>query len=84
MLDAMSERYTDERRRSFDKVAAAYDAIRPSYPEAAIDDILERSQAVRALEVGAGTGKATVARFMRWSRAAGSPTSCARRRVACR
>jgi SAM-dependent methyltransferase len=44
-----------------DKVAAAYDAIRPSYPEAAIDDILERSQAVRALEVGAGTGKATVA-----------------------
>ena len=57
----MNEVFTDERRRSFDKVAAAYDKIRPSYPEAAIDDILERSQAVRALEVGAGTGKATIA-----------------------
>jgi SAM-dependent methyltransferase len=57
----VSEVFDDERRRSFDKAAAAYDAIRPSYPEAAIDDVLERSQAVRALEVGAGTGKATLA-----------------------
>ena len=57
----MSEIFTDERRRSFDAAAAAYDKFRPSYPEEVIDDILERSQAVRALEVGAGTGKATVA-----------------------
>ncbi|HUS30946.1 MAG TPA: methyltransferase domain-containing protein [Kofleriaceae bacterium] len=57
----MNEDFSDERRQSFDKAAAAYDKIRPGYPEAAIDDILERSQAVRALEVGAGTGKATLA-----------------------
>lgn len=57
----MAEIFDDERRQSFDKAAVAYDKFRPSYPEAVIDDILERSQAVRALEVGAGTGKATVA-----------------------
>lgn len=48
------------RRVAFDGYAAAYDAIRPSYPEAAIDDIMERSNAVDAVEIGAGTGKATV------------------------
>lgn len=57
----VSEVFDDERRQTFDRSAAAYDAIRPSYPEGAIDDILERSQAVTALEVGAGTGKATIA-----------------------
>jgi SAM-dependent methyltransferase len=57
----VNEVFSDERRRSFDERAEAYDRIRPSYPEAAIDDLMERSQAVRALEVGAGTGKATIA-----------------------
>lgn len=49
-----------QRRRSFDRFAMAYDAVRPSYPVAVVDDVLARSGASRALEVGAGTGKATV------------------------
>jgi len=49
-----------ERRMSFDRAAAAYEAARPSYPDAVIDDLLERSNATNAVEVGAGTGKATV------------------------
>lgn len=48
------------RRTSFDQRAERYDAMRPGYPAAAIDDVLARSGARRALEVGAGTGKATV------------------------
>lgn len=50
------------RARSFDTRAAQYDDVRPSYPVAAIDEILRFGQlgpAPRALEVGAGTGKAT-------------------------
>jgi SAM-dependent methyltransferase len=54
----------DERRRlSFGGVAELYDQSRPSYPEALVDDVLEyagASEADRAVEVGAGTGKATV------------------------
>lgn len=49
-----------ERRMSFDRAAAAYEATRPSYPDVVFDDILERSNATNAVEVGAGTGKATV------------------------
>jgi SAM-dependent methyltransferase len=52
-----------ERRLVFGEVAELYDRHRPTYPEALIDDLvvmvgLDGSQAV--LEVGAGTGKATV------------------------
>jgi len=54
----------DERRRlSFGGVAELYDRSRPSYPRALVDDVLEFARAGsgdRALEVGAGTGKATV------------------------
>jgi SAM-dependent methyltransferase len=54
----------DEKRRlSFGVVAERYDRSRPSYPPAVIDDVLEfagAGSADRALEVGAGTGKATV------------------------
>jgi len=55
----------DERRRlSFGGVADLYDQARPSYPGALVDDVIEYAgadgaAAVRALEVGAGTGKAT-------------------------
>ncbi|HKE20052.1 MAG TPA: methyltransferase domain-containing protein [Kofleriaceae bacterium] len=54
----------DERRRvSFDSTADRYDAARPSYPEALFDDLIAlariRADAV-VLEVGAGTGKATL------------------------
>jgi SAM-dependent methyltransferase len=54
----------DERRRlSFGGVADLYDQARPSYPSALVDDVLEYARAGegdRAVEVGAGTGKATV------------------------
>jgi trans-aconitate methyltransferase len=50
------------RRLVFGQVAELYDRSRPSYPPALIDDLIVRSGvgATRpALEVGAGTGKAT-------------------------
>jgi SAM-dependent methyltransferase len=52
-----------ERRLVFGEVAELYDRHRPTYPQALIDDLvaeaeLDGSRAV--LEVGAGTGKATV------------------------
>ncbi len=53
----------EQRRLSFGGVADLYDQSRPSYPEALVDDVLEFAGAGasdRALEVGAGTGKATV------------------------
>jgi SAM-dependent methyltransferase len=53
----------DRRRLSFGGVAELYDRSRPSYPQALIDDVLEFAGAgtrARVLEVGAGTGKATV------------------------
>lgn len=52
-----------ERRLAFGSVAELYDRARPSYPQALVDDVLEFAGAGagdRALEVGAGTGKATV------------------------
>ena len=54
----------DERRRaSFDSMALEYDALRPSYPEAMFDDLIAlggvRDGGV-VVEVGAGTGKATL------------------------
>lgn len=48
------------RRTSFDRKAEQYDAVRPSYPESLIDAALARTGAHRLLEVGAGTGKATL------------------------
>jgi len=50
------------RRLSFGSVADLYDRRRPSYPEALVDDLIDLAggQPLRALEVGAGTGKATV------------------------
>jgi SAM-dependent methyltransferase len=51
------------RRLSFGGVAEQYDHHRPGYPEALVDDVLAYAGAEpgdRALEVGAGTGRATV------------------------
>jgi SAM-dependent methyltransferase len=53
----------DKRRLSFGGVAELYDRSRPSYPEELVDGALEFAGAGagdRALEVGSGTGKATV------------------------
>jgi trans-aconitate methyltransferase len=47
------------RRVSFDARAELYDAARPSYPDALADDVISRAGR-RMLEIGAGTGKATV------------------------
>jgi SAM-dependent methyltransferase len=49
--------------RVFGEVAGEYDRVRPAFPEALADDVLAYSRAAldgrRALEVGAGTGRAT-------------------------
>ena len=54
----------DERRRlSFGGVADLYDRSRPSYPAALVNDVLAFAgarQSDRAVEVGTGTGKATM------------------------
>ncbi|RIK11453.1 MAG: hypothetical protein DCC49_00695 [Acidobacteria bacterium] len=46
----------------FGEVADGYERTRPSYPEALFDDVLEycAKATPRILEIGAGTGKATV------------------------
>jgi SAM-dependent methyltransferase len=51
------------RARVFGAVAEEYDRIRPGYPDELIDDVLRYAalDGGRALEVGAGTGKATLA-----------------------
>jgi SAM-dependent methyltransferase len=52
-----------ERRLSFGEVANLYDRARPTYPDALVDDVIALAPldgSGGALEVGAGTGKATV------------------------
>jgi SAM-dependent methyltransferase len=52
-----------ERRLAFGEVAELYDRARPSYPSELVEDVIELApldSAARALEVGAGTGKATM------------------------
>jgi SAM-dependent methyltransferase len=49
--------------RSFDRVAEIYDAFRPDYPEELVKAILRKSRIPdggKILEVGSGTGKATL------------------------
>jgi SAM-dependent methyltransferase len=51
------------RKRSFDAVARLYDRVRPGYPEALFDDVVRLSgipEGGRILEIGPGTGKATL------------------------
>ncbi|WP_161789856.1 class I SAM-dependent methyltransferase [Streptacidiphilus neutrinimicus] len=53
-----------ERALVFGTTAEAYDAARPSYPDALVDTVLAYAGgagpgALRAVEIGAGTGKAT-------------------------
>lgn len=52
-----------ELRRTFDRSASDYDAIRPSYPAELFDEIVSTSAIPpegRILEVGCGTGQATL------------------------
>ena len=51
------------RRRSFDSVVELYDRTRPTYPEQLFDDLVQLSDVPpggRVLEVGPGTGQATL------------------------
>jgi ubiquinone/menaquinone biosynthesis C-methylase UbiE len=51
-------------RGTFESVAETYDAARPSYPDALVDDLVELTRIPpggRILEIGPGTGKASVA-----------------------
>ncbi len=53
----------DKQRLAFGNVASLYDQVRPSYPDEAIDAMVRFARLrapARVLEVGAGTGKATV------------------------
>ena len=52
-----------EQRLVFGEVAGTYDRVRPGYPTALLDEVLDKAGLPvggRVLEVGAGTGKATV------------------------
>jgi hypothetical protein len=66
----------------FGEVAELYDQARPSYPAVLFDDVIAFApQSPRVLEVGAGTGKATVLLAERglesspWNRASRWPQS---------
>ncbi|MHC4932558.1 MAG: class I SAM-dependent methyltransferase [Planctomycetota bacterium] len=51
-----------ERKHTFDAVAELYDEMRPGYPDALVERVLERARLdgdARILEVGCGPGKAT-------------------------
>jgi SAM-dependent methyltransferase len=50
---------TREQRLVFGEVAEDYHAARPGYPDALFDDVVAAAGGRCALEVGAGTGKAT-------------------------
>ena len=54
----------EQRRRAFGDVADTYDRLRPSYPAELVDDVIAYAgidgTSEGALEVGSGTGKATI------------------------
>jgi SAM-dependent methyltransferase len=59
----MTEPGRREQRLVFGEVAETYDRLRPSYPQQLIDDLRALTgipERARVLEVGSGTGKATV------------------------
>lgn len=52
-----------ELRESFDSASKTYDDARPSYPDEVIDWIINKtnvSKEERLLEIGSGTGQATI------------------------
>jgi SAM-dependent methyltransferase len=61
MVDIYDDGEVSNRALSFGAVASAYEQFRPGYPEAMVDTVLAYAgQPIRtALEIGAGTGKAT-------------------------
>lgn len=62
MLTDMDQ-HRETARATFDSVAALYDEARPGYPQALYDDLIalaRLAQNARLLEIGAGTGHATL------------------------
>lgn len=60
----MAERDRGRLRRTFDDVAELYDRVRPTYPEPLLDDLVSLAglePGSRVLEIGPGTGQATLA-----------------------
>jgi SAM-dependent methyltransferase len=59
----MSQRDRERRRWTFDEAAELYDRARPRYPSALFDDLADLAgigPGARVLEIGPGTGQATV------------------------
>jgi SAM-dependent methyltransferase len=59
----MQQQDREGRRATFDRVALLYDQVRPGYPDALFDDIAALSGSGpggQVLEIGCGTGKASV------------------------
>jgi len=57
-----SEEEREPLRETFETVADRYDAARPEYPQALIDDVVSLAAlepGARLLEIGCATGKAT-------------------------
>jgi len=54
--------YERENRMNFDSIVAEYEKYRPEYTSELFDDIFQYTQQAKgkkAIEIGAGTGKAT-------------------------
>ncbi|PSJ27251.1 hypothetical protein B7P34_18570 [Streptosporangium nondiastaticum] len=69
-----TEEHDRERRQVFGDDAEQYDTARPGYPDRLVEDVLDFAAlpaSVPAVEVGAGTGKATLAFAAR-----GTPVTC--------
>jgi SAM-dependent methyltransferase len=47
-------------RETFEQVPELYDRVRPGYPDALFDDLADLTSGSRVLEIGCGTGQATV------------------------
>ena len=74
-------------RTTFASVAEEYDRVRPSYPAAVFDDLVELgglSPGARVLEIGPGTGKATVELARRGLAVVGVELASELAEVACR
>jgi SAM-dependent methyltransferase len=59
----MAQKDRERRRSTFDEAAELYDRARPGYPTALLDDLVELAgigPGSRVLEIGPGTGQATV------------------------